>query len=83
MTVVQYGKITDFKYLIADNSTSGYDVHDAAALSLDDLDDTDHMSFSSPVSNPLNNTDQESSQGHQAPPRRGGAPDLSDLDETY
>ena len=83
VTVVQYGKITDFKYLIADNSTSGYDVHDAAALSLDDLDDTDHMSFSSPVSNPLNNTDQESSQGHQAPPRRGGAPDLSDLDETF
>ena len=80
VTVVQYGKITDFKYLIADNSTSGYDVHDAAALSLDDLDDIDHMSFSSP----LNDTDQESSQGrHQAPPRRGGAPDLSDLDETF
>ncbi|MDO5033091.1 hypothetical protein [Corynebacterium sp.] len=72
VTVVQYGKITDFKYLIPDSFSSAPSTADPSAYSLDDLDDTDHMT----------------SFGSSAPdaprfPQAPSAPDLSDLDETF
>ncbi|WP_412099647.1 hypothetical protein [Corynebacterium aurimucosum] len=77
VTVVQYGKITDFKYLIPDAASSAPSFVNPADLSLDDLDDMDHMGFKSPV--------QGDNQGPttQPPFGRPEAPDLSDLDETF
>ena len=77
VTVVQYGKITDFKYLIPDASSSAQPFAQPSDLSLDELDDTNHMDFKSPV--------QENNEGSAARPFFGqpAAPDLSDLDETF
>ncbi|OFM28727.1 hypothetical protein [Corynebacterium sp. HMSC072A02] len=77
VTVVQYGKITDFKYLIPDAASNAPSFVNPADLSLDDLDDMDHMGFKSPV--------QGDNQGPttQPPFGRPEAPDLSDLDETF
>ena len=77
VTVVQYGKITDFKYLIPDAASNAPSFVNPADFSLDDLDDMDHMGFKSPV--------QGDNQGPttQPPFGRPEAPDLSDLDETF
>lgn len=84
VTVVQYGKITDFKYLIPDSASGAYTFDNPSALSLDELDDTSHMGFTTPSQSDA----QENSpwqQGSNANPvfRQPGAPDLSDLDETF
>ena len=82
--MVQYGKITDFKYLIPDSASGAYTFDNPSALSLDELDDTSHMGFATPSQSDA----QENSpwqQGSNANPvfRQPGAPDLSDLDETF
>lgn len=77
VTVVQYGKITDFKYLIPDAASGAPSFKDSSDFSLDDLDDMDHMGFKSPG--------QSTSEAPTMPPTFGQpeAPDLSDLDETF
>ena len=84
VTVVQYGKITDFKYLIPDSVSGSHTFDNPSALSLDELDDTSHMGFAAPSQSgaPENSPWQ---QGSHANPVSGqpGTPDLSDLDETF
>ena len=77
VTVVQYGKITDFKYLIPDAASGAPSFKDSSDFSLDDLDDMDHMGFKSPG--------QSTSEAPTMLPTFGQpeAPDLSDLDETF
>lgn len=77
VTVVQYGRITDFKYLIPDAASGAPSFKDSSDFSLDDLDDMDHMGFKSPG--------QSNSESPTAQPSFGRpeAPDLSDLDETF
>lgn len=77
VTVVQYGKITDFKYLIPDAASGAPSFKDSSDFSLDDLDDMDHMGFKSPG--------QSTSEAPTMPLTFGQpeAPDLSDLDETF
>lgn len=77
VTVVQYGKITDFKYLIPDAEAAAHSFDGSVASALDDLDDIGGPTFTA--------SSQSQTPGSTANPAFGrpASPDLSDLDETF
>ena len=74
---MQYGKITDFKYLIPDAEAAAHSFDGSVASALDDLDDIGGPTFTA--------SSQSQTPGSTANPAFGrpASPDLSDLDETF